>query len=292
MTWHGGIGPKPEKVPLSFSPSCLKTKIILSGSLLASGRLLFGIYCRPHVPVRLTSPAPAPTGVRPKPGRNTINKSATANWRLIKFLLTNTLPMPWRQPRLLLADRDQRVYVGRPPRRDKTREQRHRQQQNWGADKCHRISWRDAEKLTLKQACGGKRRREPETNPEQSQDQSLLQHHAQDGARPCAERYANANLARALADGVGQDAVQTDRRQQQRQQSEETGKRADQPLLRQRFVNLPGERLDIVERQVGVNFTRRLPDGADDEGGINEMFCCRSACCLSGDHNSISSPTS
>src|SRR5262249_56626633 len=47
------------------------------------------------------------------------------------------------------------------------------------------------------------------------------------------------------------------------------GKRADQPLLRQRLVNLPGERLDIVERQVGVNFTRRLPDGGDDAGRIS-----------------------
>src|SRR5262245_51182482 len=165
MTGHAGIGPKPEKVPLSFSPACLKTKVILSGSLLASGRLLFGIYCRPHVPVRLTGVALAPTGVRPKPGENTTNKSATANWRLIKFLLTNTLPLPWRQPRLLLPDGNQRVYVGRAPRRDKTREQRHRQQQNWGADKRHRISWRDAEKLTLKQACGAKRRREADTHP-------------------------------------------------------------------------------------------------------------------------------
>src|SRR5215813_10576526 len=90
VTWHGGIGPTPEKVPLSFSPSCLKTKVILIGASLP-------IYCSPHVPVRLTGPAPAPTGVRPKPGEITTNKSATANWRLIKFLLTNTLPLPWRQ---------------------------------------------------------------------------------------------------------------------------------------------------------------------------------------------------
>src|SRR5262249_29117247 len=31
MTGHGGTGPTPEKVPLSFSPSCLKTKVILIG---------------------------------------------------------------------------------------------------------------------------------------------------------------------------------------------------------------------------------------------------------------------
>ena len=31
VTWHGGTGPTPEKVPLSFSPSCLKTKVILIG---------------------------------------------------------------------------------------------------------------------------------------------------------------------------------------------------------------------------------------------------------------------
>src|SRR5262249_60372836 len=61
---------------------------------------------------------------------------------------------------------------------------------------------------------------------------------------------------------------QTDAGEQQRQQPEETGKRADQPLLRRRLVNLRGERLDIVERHVAVNFTRRLPDGGDDEGGI------------------------
>src|SRR5262245_14785509 len=186
-----------------------------------------------------------------------------------ELLLTNTLPLPWRQPRLLLPDCDQRVYVGRAPRRDKRREQRHRQQQNWRNDKRHRVSWRDVEKLTGNQACGAKRRREAETNPEQSQDQSLPQHHAQDGSRSCAERYANANLARALADGVGQDAVQTDAGERQRQQPEETGKSADQPLLHQRLVNLPGERLDIVEREARVNFTRRLPDGGDDAGRIS-----------------------
>src|SRR5262249_49047019 len=122
--------------------------------------------------------------------------------------------------------------------------------------------------LTGKQACGAKRRREAETNPEQSQYQSLPQHHAQDGARPRAERYANANLARALADGVGQDAVQTDAGEQQRQQPEETGKRPDQPLLRQRVGNLPGDRLYTGERQGGLNFTRRLPDAGDHTGPI------------------------
>src|SRR5215468_10274162 len=172
-------------------------------------------------------------------------------------------------PRLLLPDCDQRVYAGRSPRRDKTREQRHRQQQNWRDDKRHRVSWRDAEKLTLKQACGAKRRREADTNPEQSQYQSLPQHHAQDGARLRAERYSNTNLARAPADGVSEDAVQTYSGERQRQQPEETGKRADQPLLRQRPVNLRGERLDIVERQSAVNFTRRLPDGGDDAGRIS-----------------------
>src|SRR5262249_3952788 len=80
VTAHGGFGPTPEKVPLSFSPSCLKTKVILIGSLLP-------IYCRPHAPVRLTGPASMPTGVRPKPGEITTNKSTTNNRCLINSSL-------------------------------------------------------------------------------------------------------------------------------------------------------------------------------------------------------------
>src|SRR5215475_4923893 len=80
VTWHGGTGPTPEKVPLSFSPSCLKTKVILIGSSLP-------IYCRPHVPVRMTGPASAPIGVSPKLGENTTNKIAISNWRLINASL-------------------------------------------------------------------------------------------------------------------------------------------------------------------------------------------------------------
>src|SRR5262245_65557954 len=82
-----------------------------------------------------------------------------------ELLLTNTLPLPWRQPRLLLPDGDQRVYVGRAPRRDKTREQRYRQQQNWRNDKRHRISWRDVEKLTGNRRVAPSDAAKPEPNP-------------------------------------------------------------------------------------------------------------------------------
>src|SRR6266508_6337692 len=83
VTGQGGTGPTPEKVPLSFSPSCLKTKVILIGPPVP----LVGIYCRPQVPVRLTGPASTPTGVRPKPGEITTNKSTTTNRRLINSSL-------------------------------------------------------------------------------------------------------------------------------------------------------------------------------------------------------------
>src|SRR5262245_50230634 len=84
-----------------------------------------------------------------------------------------------------------------------------------------------------------------------------------------AERHADADLVCPLAHGVSHNSVQTDGRQQQRKQAEEAGDSANQAFLYEGLINLCGKRFDIEERQIGVNFPRRLSNGCDDAGRVS-----------------------
>src|SRR5262245_52962780 len=93
-----------------------------------------------------------------------------------------------------------------------------------------------------------------------------------------AERHADADLVRTLVYGISHNTVQSDGRQQQREQAEETGNRANQPFLSEGLINLFGQRFDIEERQVGVNLMRLLSNGCNDAGRVSRSADLEGRC--------------
>ena len=87
---------------------------------------------------------------------------------------------------------------------------------------------------------------------EDDRPQAIAEDHPHHGGAARAEGHADADLARPSLGAAGDDAVEADRRQQQRDTAEETRQRRDQPLLREVLVHQVGEEADL-HRQVPVD---------------------------------------
>ena len=67
-----------------------------------------------------------------------------------------------------------------------------------------------------------------------------------------AERHAQADLARALRDGVGEHAVEADRGEQRREHGERRRQHADEAVEEDVLAHLLRQRLQVLDRQVRV----------------------------------------
>ena len=101
----------------------------------------------------------------------------------------------------------------------------------------------------------------PSAIPMIDQPGSARQHHGHDPPSLRAERHADADLPRALGDAVGQQAVQTNTGQRQRQQPESAGERRHHALLDHRRLDLPREQphIDQCARHRSIAAPAELP---------------------------------
>ena len=86
--------------------------------------------------------------------------------------------------------------------------------------------------------------------PAPSTQPASRKHQPQDAPGVRADRDADAELARALGDAVGEHAVEPDRRQHQRQAAEERGDRRHQPFAQQRAADVVLGGADVGHRRV------------------------------------------
>jgi hypothetical protein len=67
------------------------------------------------------------------------------------------------------------------------------------------------------------------------------------------ESHTDSDFTRPASDGVGQDAIEADAGEQQRQRSEGRGQRHHEPLVAQRLLDLSRNRGNIVDREGGAD---------------------------------------
>ena len=121
---------------------------------------------------------------------------------------------------LLLPQGDERVDSRRAPGRHQSRHQRQRRQEQRRSAKRHAIGRADFVKESAHPTRKGQRRENAQPDPGARKQQRPTHHRPDDlrGASP--ERHPHANLVRLLADDVGEHAVDTNRREPQRNEGE------------------------------------------------------------------------
>ncbi len=125
------------------------------------------------------------------------------------------------------------------------------------AEKCKRVGRADAVEQRGHQARQADRRGDAEDDAGGDQGHALSQNEAQDIAALRAERDADAELARPLRDGIRNDAIQSDRGQEQRGAGEDAEEQHREFFLEQRSRDHVVHRPRIAERHRFVH----VPDG-------------------------------
>src|SRR5512146_1456973 len=141
------------------------------------------------------------------------------------------------------------------PRRPITGGQHHQREQGGNRCQSRRITGPDVEEKRSQVASDTQRHRGSDGGADYAEDHSLPHHEAEHVPRLRSQRHADANLARAARHVVGQQAVQSDARQQQRQSGEEAGELRQQPLANQQGIDLLVLRGDVEYRQIGSDGT-------------------------------------
>ena len=101
----------------------------------------------------------------------------------------------------------------------------------------------------------------PTTIPAPHQQRRTPEHEPNDVAGCGAKRRADADLSASPGDGVRGDAVETDRRKQERQPAKHPRQRCDQAILSERLVHLCGERAEC-ECEIAVDTGQCCGDAA------------------------------
>jgi hypothetical protein len=132
----------------------------------------------------------------------------------------------------LVAQRDHGIDACGAPRRNRARRERDCRERNRGAAKRHRVTDRHLVDEAVDRS--PEREADDETGPDAGQGHAHAfgDNQPQHAARRRAQRQAKADLAGALVDGVCDDAVDADRRDEQRNAGEEGQQRGVQPRLR------------------------------------------------------------
>ena len=92
----------------------------------------------------------------------------------------------------------------------------------------------------------------PDDEPDPEQQQPFAHHEIEDAARAAAERDPHRDLARALRDQVGEDAVEADGREQQRHHAEPERELGGRASVEQRPLHELVHRPHVEERQLAV----------------------------------------
>ncbi len=120
----------------------------------------------------------------------------------------------------LVAQRDHRVHANRAPRGNEAREERHGAKQYRHARKGQRIGAGHTQQQAAQKASQCKRCRQAQSNAGQSQPQSMPEHQPQNVLLAGAQNHADADFMCPLSRGVGRDAVNSHRGENQSEQPE------------------------------------------------------------------------
>jgi hypothetical protein len=126
---------------------------------------------------------------------------------------------------LFAPERHSRIDSRRSSRWNVARGERDEREDEARAAERQWIETTDTEEQTFEQGCPSTRNRDPAGDADCRENEPLAQHETQDASLVRTERHADADLARPSADGEGSDAVNSDRRKQQADESETSGNR-------------------------------------------------------------------
>jgi hypothetical protein len=115
-----------------------------------------------------------------------------------------------------------------------------------------RISTGHLKEHRLRRSADAERADEAHERSHNRHDRHLAQHHAANAVGRGTQRHAEADLARALRDGIGQDAIETDRRQQRRQQRECRRERRHHAIEIRVVADLLGEGLERLDGEIRI----------------------------------------
>jgi acyl-homoserine-lactone acylase len=164
----------------------------------------------------------------------------------------------------LAAERDRRVEGRRPARRQHDRHRGDRQQEQRTQHQRRDIDRLDAVEQPRERPPGEHRRWETQEQPDADEPQPLPGDHARHSAAAGAERHAHADLAAAQRDHVGEQAVEPDRCEQQRNRGEDREHGGEEALVPQRA------RHELLECHHVVERLRRVDRGDGRARGIGE----------------------
>src|SRR5215469_6600895 len=97
------------------------------------------------------------------------------------------------------------------------------------------------------------RRGDADSHADEHEKNSLADDELQQIATLSAERYANAEFARATNNFIGKQSIKPDASEKQRQSTEKRRKSRDQSLLIKQLINLPGLAFEIGKQKIVVH---------------------------------------
>ena len=128
--------------------------------------------------------------------------------------------------------------------------------------------WLDADQHAGEQLAENKSDDDAEDTAECDEAGGLRDDEAEESAAGCAEGEADTHLLRALRDRIGEDAVDADRGENDREQSEAGDEQHDEAALRDLIGDALVHGLDVEEGLLGIDGEDGLANGVGEEGGV------------------------
>ena len=182
------------------------------------------------------------------------------------------------------AQGDQRIDAHRTARRDPAGRDGYGEQGERDRGVGQRIDCPDSVEQRRQESAEREGARQADRDAGERGRDVLPQHQRTDRRALRAHGHPDADLLRALADGVRGHAVNPDRRQQQRDHCEPGEQRRLKPRLAQRIRQLGGERRDAEQRQLWIERLHFAPDrrpstAAGSPAARNTIVCVRGVFC-------------
>ena len=174
-----------------------------------------------------------------------------------------------------VAQRLQRIDARGAARRQVAGGERDQHQQQRRAGEADAVGRADADQQALEQPREREGAGQADADPGQRHPEPLLQDQRDDVAARGAEGHAHADLRRPLRGERGDDAVEADRREDQRERAERGQQAGDHPLHEHRDLEVLGERVHVEQRHVRVERAEHLVQARHDRarlaGGLHDQ---------------------
>ena len=145
-------------------------------------------------------------------------------------------------------------------RGDNAGEKRADSERGNGSGKDHRIPALNVIKLSGDQTGASDRGRNADEKPDEDLQECSPQNQSNHIASVCAQGHPHANFAGAALDGIGSDAIQSNRSQNECEDAEESGHVRDGALLIESVGNLFLHGPDVQDGQVRIYFSENTAD--------------------------------